>query len=477
MYPLRPSAGRLRGRVGELKSVGELLDSAAAGHGAILLVDGAPGIGKTRLLAAAEDRATQHGFSLARAHADELPRPLPLAPLFSGLDLAPPGGMQARAPATQGPMLAGLEKLAVHTGKLAARGPVFITLDDVQWADATTIAALRALPMWLAEYPIGWVLVRRMGAREPPIDRLFGEWEHLGAPRIALGPLADDAVTDVIADVLRARPDSDLLAMAHGAAGNPLLVRALLDGLRDEGGVAIASGRARLLCEQPPAQVRDVVHDWVMRLSPRARHLLDVAASLDRPFGVDDLADLLGWPNEEVRPPLHEIVAADLLITVQKDVLAFHHDLVRQSVADGVPSAVRLALRGQVATMRRPSTALAETPRIDRRTDSAAAARRVKMHHHPLRWADECADRPQRAAERWDALTGTERTVAELVAQGLTNREVAARIFLSPHTVSFHLRKVYRKLGIRSRVDLTRASVQRERGRRSAGDLTADALV
>lgn len=223
MYPQRPSAGRLRGRVGELRSVVELLDSAATGHGAILLVDGAPGIGKTRLLAAAEDRATHHGFSLARAHADELPRPLPLAPLFAGLDLAPPGGTRARGPATQGQMLACLEKLAVQTGKLAARGPVLITLDDVQWADVTTIAALRALPTWLAEYPIGWVLLRRMGARDPPIDWLFGEWEHLGASRIALGPLADDAVADVIADVLRARPDSDLLAMAHGAAGNPYL--------------------------------------------------------------------------------------------------------------------------------------------------------------------------------------------------------------------------------------------------------------
>ncbi|MFC5262353.1 AAA family ATPase [Kribbella qitaiheensis] len=476
MFTQRPSAGRLRGRLGELKSVVDLLDSVATGHGAILLVDGAPGIGKTRLLAAAEDRARHHGFSLARAHADELPRPLPLAPLFSGLDLAPPGGTQARAPATQGQMLACLEKLAVHTGKLAARGPVFITLDDVQWADATTIAALRALPTWLAEYPIGWVLVRRTGPRDPPIDWLFGEWEHLGAPRIALGPLADDAVADVIADVLRARPDSDLLAMAHGAAGNPLLVRALLDGLRDEGGVAIAGGRARLLSGQPPGQVREVVHDWVMRLSPTARHLCDIAASLDRSFAVDDVAGLLGWPNEQVQPALQEIVAADLLITVEKDVLAFHHELVRQSVADRVPAAVRLALRGQVAGTRRLSTALAAAPMIDRRREGAAARSRVKVHH-PLRWVDECADRPQRAAEGWDGLTGTERTVAELVTQGLTNREVAARIFLSPHTVSFHLRKVYRKLGIRSRVDLTRASLHRERELRSADDLTARALM
>ena len=466
MYTQRPSTDRLRGRVGELKSVANLLDSAATGHGAILLVDGAPGIGKTRLLAAAEDQATHHGFSLARAHADEIPRPLPLAPLFAGLNLAPPGVTQVRGSASQEGTLACLEELAVHTGKLAARGPVCITLDDAQWADSTTITALRALPSWLAEYPIGWVLVRRKAVRAPPIDWLFGEWEHLGACRIELGPLADDAVTDVIADVLRARPDTDLLAMAHGAAGNPLLVRALLDGLRDEGGVAIVGGRAELLAVQPPAHVREVVHDWIMRLSPAARHLLDVAASLDRSFAVDDLVDVLGWPNEQVRRPLHEIVAADLLITVEKDVLAFHHDLVRQSVADRVPAAVRLALRSQVAGARRSSAAVAATPMIDRYSESAAARTRVKMRH-PLRWADECAGRPQRAAEGWDALTGTERTVAELVAQGLTNREVAARIFLSPHTVSFHLRKVYRKLGIRCRVDLTRASVNRERDRRS----------
>jgi DNA-binding CsgD family transcriptional regulator len=97
--------------------------------------------------------------------------------------------------------------------------------------------------------------------------------------------------------------------------------------------------------------------------------------------------------------------------------------------------------------------------------------------HDPLRWADQRAGPPQDAGDAWDALTGTERTVAELVAQGLTNREVAARIFLSPHTVSFHLRKVYRKLGVRSRVDLTRASIHREHDRRSGDNVTADALM
>jgi DNA-binding CsgD family transcriptional regulator len=46
--------------------------------------------------------------------------------------------------------------------------------------------------------------------------------------------------------------------------------------------------------------------------------------------------------------------------------------------------------------------------------------------------------------------------VARLVAQGLKNREVAERLFLSPHTVSMHLRHAFTKLDITSRVELTR---------------------
>ncbi|HLB18968.1 MAG TPA: helix-turn-helix transcriptional regulator, partial [Gaiellaceae bacterium] len=56
----------------------------------------------------------------------------------------------------------------------------------------------------------------------------------------------------------------------------------------------------------------------------------------------------------------------------------------------------------------------------------------------------------------WAALTTAELTVARLVAEGLTNREVAERLFVSPHTVNSHLRHVFAKLGINSRVELAR---------------------
>jgi len=60
----------------------------------------------------------------------------------------------------------------------------------------------------------------------------------------------------------------------------------------------------------------------------------------------------------------------------------------------------------------------------------------------------------------WESLTETERSIAELVAEGYTNREVAASMFLSPHTVGYHLRHIFRKVGVDSRVELTRHLVQ-----------------
>ncbi len=56
----------------------------------------------------------------------------------------------------------------------------------------------------------------------------------------------------------------------------------------------------------------------------------------------------------------------------------------------------------------------------------------------------------------WTALTDAERTIAEIVACGLSNREVGRRVYLSAHTVDSHLRQIFRKLGINSRVELAR---------------------
>jgi DNA-binding CsgD family transcriptional regulator len=62
----------------------------------------------------------------------------------------------------------------------------------------------------------------------------------------------------------------------------------------------------------------------------------------------------------------------------------------------------------------------------------------------------------RRAAFGWKSLTSTELAVVESVAEGLTNQQAGERLFMSRHTVDFHLRSVFRKLDVRSRVDLAR---------------------
>jgi DNA-binding CsgD family transcriptional regulator len=68
----------------------------------------------------------------------------------------------------------------------------------------------------------------------------------------------------------------------------------------------------------------------------------------------------------------------------------------------------------------------------------------------------------RRPGRGWASMTDSELAVARLVAQGLSNREVAERLFLSPHTVSSHLRHVFAKLGVNSRVELTRLAGQHD---------------
>lgn len=89
--------------------------------------------------------------------------------------------------------------------------------------------------------------------------------------------------------------------------------------------------------------------------------------------------------------------------------------------------------------------------------DAARVRRRLRrLGVRRRHWAS--AKRPPTG---WDSLTDTERSTSELVARGLTNQQVADQLFISVHTVAFHLRQVFRKLGIRSRVELARAALER----------------
>src|SRR5215813_8046780 len=98
------------------------------------------------------------------------------------------------------------------------------------------------------------------------------------------------------------------------------------------------------------------------------------------------------------------------------------------------------------------------------------------MHHRAYRRGKEpmvivIMVRPEAGETGWASLSKTQRTVARLVSQALTNQQIARRLYLSPHTVNYHLRQIFRKLCINSRVELARIVQQRSAGPGTGTDL------
>jgi DNA-binding CsgD family transcriptional regulator len=89
--------------------------------------------------------------------------------------------------------------------------------------------------------------------------------------------------------------------------------------------------------------------------------------------------------------------------------------------------------------------------------DMARIRRRLRKFGVRRRHRTQSADRP---VSGWHSLTDAERAASELVAQGLSNRQAANRMYISSHTVAFYMRQAFRKLNISSRVELTRIVMQ-----------------
>jgi DNA-binding NarL/FixJ family response regulator len=125
------------------------------------------------------------------------------------------------------------------------------------------------------------------------------------------------------------------------------------------------------------------------------------------------------------------------------------HPLARAAAHEDVGSI--LAESDRTAARSALECALAEY----RKAGSEHAAERVRRTIAEVSEPAPCRrrDRPRWG---WASLTETELRVARVVAEGLTNAKAAERMFLSRHTIDFHLRQTYCKLGIRSRVELTR---------------------
>jgi DNA-binding CsgD family transcriptional regulator len=330
-------ASPMRGRAAEHDAVRRLLASTAEGQGGILLVEGDPGTGKSLLAAAAAREARERGFRVLTAVADELSQATPLAPLLTAV----------HAQATEAPSVS---TVFARLERATTEGPVLVTVDDVQWADHATMDALRSLSRLLASYPLSWILTMARSPHPGAVELLFDLLEDAGAAVIMLGPLDSQAQIAVISDVLGAAPDTALVELAVGAAGNPFILAEAFRGLLDEDAITVADGRASLTSAQVSERIQMLAADRLKGLSARTRQFTETASLLGSPFRIEDVAEILSESPGALLGALDEAVSAHLLAATQ-DGLAFQHEFVRQAVAQLLPEPIRQALHWQFGHM------------------------------------------------------------------------------------------------------------------------------
>ena len=346
--PLPP----LRGRGLQLATVRQHLEKACSGTGSVVVVEGAAGLGKTTLLRAAELDAADLSFRGGRGSADPIDAAVDLAALLEAL-------FEGERPLLDRSALSTLHSsteqrfwrlydIQALLEQAALDGPLLICLDDLQWADNGTAAALRTLPQRLMDLPVVWLLATRPGQGSATVTAALGELAESGAEVVRLAPLDEQAVAQVVADILHAEPDRRLLSSAQRTEGNPFLLVDFVRGIEQEGIVAVESGRARLLDERLPGRVSDDMRRRLARLSDPAVRVAAGAASLGRRLVVADLAAISGYTVPELVLPIRELVQAGIL-TEFDERLEFGHDLIRAAVRAENPAAVRRALDRQGA--------------------------------------------------------------------------------------------------------------------------------
>jgi DNA-binding NarL/FixJ family response regulator len=341
-------AARLWGRQVQVEAFRSRLRALQFGRGGTVLVSGLAGMGKTAMLRAVEASAREQGITVFHGAGDVAGQVIPFGPLLEALVSAPGAPVDpavlrdlSHSPDQRFWLLREMQE-ALERAALGA--PVLISLDDVQWADPATLAALGSLTRQLAGHRILWLLAVRSGE--------LGATEHTALLRlqtsdtleITVGPLNEGAVAGVAADLLGAAPDPALLTALAEVGGQPFLLTELLRGLREEKLVEVRDGSARLVRPGLPLDRRDWVGYRFDRLSASARDTLQLASVLGRRFSADELTALGGAAPAEVLAALREALAAGLVIE-DGDRMTFRHDLVRAAADAALPRTVRQSLR------------------------------------------------------------------------------------------------------------------------------------
>ena len=335
-----PASDVFVGRARELKQLELALDAARAGSGATVLVAGEAGIGKTRLVSELVRGAREAGCRVLLGHSiDLVGTELPYQPFLEAL-----GQLRKPAPADEwraGSQLQAFEETLVLLTERTASEPVLLVLEDLHWADTSTLDLVVYLAHNLDERR---VLVLATYRDDDPssaerVARLADGVRRSGSALVLeLEPLEAEELTALLA-ARAATPLPDALreAIVARSEGNPFFAEELLAAAVDRSGGV-------------PRGLRDLLLRRVARLDRATQGLLRLAAAAGRHVGYPLLRAVAALPEHEVRESLRQAVDQGVLVAEQASgSFRFRHALLAEAIYATILPGEREELHARLA--------------------------------------------------------------------------------------------------------------------------------
>lgn len=374
------------GRESELASLNVALETVLSGTGAVVVLAGEPGIGKTRTAAAFISTAAKSGAQVNEGICYDLQAPSPYWPWVQMLSTAIGNVDEDRICASLGddataiaeivPRFAHLvqdpspsfrpdpqyararlfESIAAFWRLLSDNAPLVLVLENLHSADADSLDLLAFLAQELHGSPVFIIGTYRDTElqRQVALGRALGELARVpGYRHLVLRGLSESEVEQYVRDVSGLKEVEELAFEIHkSTAGNPLYVSEVVRLLEEEGRLRDPNEVTGTLQVRIPETVRQAIWSRIDRLSERCRPTLSVAAVIGSEFRLRDLTAVArDLTNDRALTLLEEALGARLVVEGEgpDSGFIFAHEVVRDTLLEGMSRARRSALHLSVA--------------------------------------------------------------------------------------------------------------------------------
>jgi class 3 adenylate cyclase/tetratricopeptide (TPR) repeat protein len=379
-------SGIMVGRATELEELRHHLSLATQSRGHLVLVSGEPGVGKTRLAQTLMEEARAAGAIVLRGGCYEYEATAPYLPFVEAIrdwvhwhsgerlrdalestaaelvKLAPEIEFKLGPVNPNTPLPAAEERLRLFDNvarfldNLARSQGLVVFLDDLHWADESTLSLLHYLLRHLRASRVLFVGAYREVEldRRHPLSRALVDWgQNDLTTRIALSRLTRDDTAELVGSLFGQEHVSDefIDLLYSETEGNPFFVEETVKALIEQGSIYREGDSwqrddvERLVV---PQSVRDAVGRRLNRIDERTISLLHTAAALGKQFEFRDLAAVMGGSEDELLDSLDEASTAQLIAVANGDAYKFSHDMIREVLYEEISPIRRRRLHQKV---------------------------------------------------------------------------------------------------------------------------------